>query len=264
MFVVPDRLHYDVHEGVGEPMLLVHGIMGGRGLWSANIDALREVCSPIVVELYGHGRSPSPGEVARYQPEAYVEEFERIRTELGVDRWWLTGQSLGAALTLRYCLDHPGRALGHVFTNSASGLGDATWVAELTARAEGDARRMERAGWGALHDLRINPARSHRIVESVRDALTADEPLLDPNGIANGIRSTAIGASVRDRIAENTVPSLLVVGTRERGFADCARFASTQMPHLRVEAFDVGHSPNAEVPDEFNRVVAEFVLRPVV
>ena len=30
MFAVRDRLHYDVHEGSGEPMLLVHGIMGGR------------------------------------------------------------------------------------------------------------------------------------------------------------------------------------------------------------------------------------------
>ena len=222
------------------------------------------MCSPIVVELYGHGRSPAPDELDRYRADAYVEEFERIRTELGVDRWWLTGQSLGAALTLRYCLDHPASVLGHVFTNSVSGFGDAVWVAELAARAEGDARRMEVGGWNALHDLQMNPARSHRIVGSVRDALTADEPLLDPKGIANGIRSTAVGAGVRDRIVENTVPSLLVVGTRERGFDDCARFASTHMPHLRVEAFDVGHSPNAEAPDEFNRVVAEFVRRPVV
>ena len=259
MFAVRDRLHYDIHEGSGEPMLLVHGIMGGRGLWSANIEALRTVCSPIVVELFGHGRSPAPDELHRYRANAYVEEFERIRTELGVDRWWLTGQSLGAALTLRYCLDHPARLLGHVFTNSASGLGDAAWVAGLVARAEGDARRMERAGPAALHDLKINPARSHRIVGSVRDALTADEALLDPNGIANGIRATAIGASVRDRIGENTVPSLLVVGTLERGFAESARFATAHMPHLQVEAFDVGHSPNAEAPDEFNRVVAEFV-----
>ena len=96
MFAVRDRLHYDVHEGSGEPMLLVHGIMGGRGLWSANIEALRKMCSPIVVELYGHGRSPAPDELDRYRADAYVEEFERIRTELGVDRWWLTGQSLGA------------------------------------------------------------------------------------------------------------------------------------------------------------------------
>ena len=52
MFAVRDRLHYDVHEGSGEPMLLVHGIMGGRGLRSANIEALRKMCSPIVVEFY--------------------------------------------------------------------------------------------------------------------------------------------------------------------------------------------------------------------
>ena len=261
MHAVTDRLHYDVHTGDGEPMLFVHGILGGRALWTENIEALRRVCTPVVVELFGHGRSPSPTDLVRYTPDAYVAEFEAIRTELDVDRWWMAGQSLGAALTLRYCFEHPDKVLGHVFTNSASGLADAAWAADLAARADGDARRMEQAGRAGLRDLKINPARSHRIVAGVRDALTADEALLDPNGIANGIRATATAAGVRERIRENTVPSVLVCGTRERGFEESRNHAEANMPKLRVEAFDAGHSPNAEMPDAFNRVVSAFVTQ---
>ena len=35
--------------------------------------------------------------------------------------------------------------------------------------------------------------------------------------------------------------------------------AAEHMTQLRVEPFPAGHSPNAEMPDEFNRVVAAFV-----
>ena len=252
-------LHFDVHDGDGEPMLLVHGILGGRGLWAANLADLRSVCSPVVVELFGHGRSPSPAELNRYHPDAYVAELERIRTDLDIDRWWVTGQSLGAAITLRYCLDHPARVRGHVFTNSASGLADDDWLSAMRATAERDAAAIEREGHAGLPGLRMNPARSRRIVAEVRDALVLDESLLDPVGIAHGVRATATSASVRHRISENTVPTMLVVGTAERGFAEASRHAGSVMPHLRVEAVPAGHSPNAELPVEFNRLVSDFV-----
>ena len=31
------------------------------------------------------------------------------------------------------------------------------------------------------------------------------------------------------------------------------------MPQLRVQTLECGHSPNAEMPDAFNRIVADFV-----
>ncbi len=76
-------LHVDVHDGDGPPVVLVHGIMAGRGLWAANLDALRRVATPVVVELYGHGRSGVPDDDTAFTPAAYVAELERIRERLG-------------------------------------------------------------------------------------------------------------------------------------------------------------------------------------
>ena len=148
---------------------------------------------------------------------------------------------------------------GHIFTNSVSGLADDEWMATMRTTAERDAAAIERNGRAGLHDLRMNPARSHRIAPDVRAALVRDEALLDPVGIANGVRVTATSASMRARVEANTVPSLLVVGTHERGFADSHRHVAAVMPHLRVEALPAGHSPNAELPGEFNRLVSHFV-----
>src|SRR5262245_41904079 len=96
--------HYDVHLGAGPHLLMVHGLLSSRAHWTPNLERLQQVCTPVVVELYGHGRSPAPAERAGYRPEAYVRAFEAIREQLGAERWLLLGQSLGAALTLRYAL----------------------------------------------------------------------------------------------------------------------------------------------------------------
>ena len=91
------HLHYEVHDGAGPYLLLVHGFLSSRAQWVLNLDALSDVARPVVVEMYGHGRSPSPDDPAIYAPKNYVAEFERIRGELGVERWLVCGQSLGPA-----------------------------------------------------------------------------------------------------------------------------------------------------------------------
>ncbi|WP_419922725.1 alpha/beta fold hydrolase [Candidatus Poriferisodalis sp.] len=62
-----EKLHTVVHDGNGPPGLIVHGALGSRSYWDDNIAALAEVCQPVVIELWGHGRSPSPADTNRYR-----------------------------------------------------------------------------------------------------------------------------------------------------------------------------------------------------
>jgi pimeloyl-ACP methyl ester carboxylesterase len=252
----PPALHVDIHRGDGPPVLLVHGVMGGRALWAANIEALRTVATPVVVELYGHGRSPTPVGAQWYTPQAYVAQFESIRNELGAERWTVIGQSLGAALTLRYALDHPDRIVAHVMTNSMSALsknlGD-------DGGLETAAQRIEERGLAGLIENRINPARSHRIVAPVREALAADQHLLDPAGIAAAVRHTVAGASQRARVAQNRVRTVIVAGSREVAFEEPCSYALAHMPLVEVVRLVAGHSPNAEIPEQFNVEVTRLL-----
>jgi pimeloyl-ACP methyl ester carboxylesterase len=256
-----EGLHVEVHDGAGPPILIVHGFLGGRALWLANVEALRAVASPVVVELYGHGRSPSPFDPRVYSPDAYVAAFEQIRSALGVERWYVFGQSLGAALTLRYVFDHPEAVIAHAFTNSASALADSKWRAETMKNVEPQSERIIEHGVGHLVQSRVNPARSHRVIAEVRHALAADEALLAPLGIARTLRYTVPPSSVRERVGENTRPALLVIGTKEKVFAEPSRYAEATMPNLTVARVDAGHSPNAETPDEFNKLITAFIAK---
>src|SRR5690606_15841085 len=112
----------EVHRGRGPYMLMVHGMLSSRHQWMRNIDDLATVVQPVVVELWGHGRSPSPKAEHWYGIEACVQQLEQVRARLNADRVFVCGQSFGATLTLRYAVRYPERVIGQVFTNSISAL----------------------------------------------------------------------------------------------------------------------------------------------
>lgn len=255
------RLHVDVHDGAGPFLLLVHGMYASRATWLPNLDALGGVCRPVVVELWGHGRSPAPVDADRHRPEAYVEEFERIRDEIGCDQWLVCGASLGAALTLRYALDHPELVIAQVFTNTNSALADDEWRARIGPFVEQDAARLLARGRDALRGHPLVPRTSSRLPEPARSALIADAELHDPAGLASMLRHTVPASPVRDRVHTTTVPSLLVVGEREAGFRDARRFAELTIPHLEVVPTPAGHAVNLEAADAFDAAVTTFVAR---
>jgi pimeloyl-ACP methyl ester carboxylesterase len=251
-------IHFDVHDGSGPYALFVHGILSSRAQWMLNVGPLGEVCRPVVVELHGHGRSPAPVESAPYTPAGYAEAFERIREALGADRWYVVGQSLGSAITLRYSLDHPGRVIAQVFTNSSSALADETWQERLRRAAPAMAARIEEGGREALEAMPIHPSNAKRMPDEVKRALVADAALLDPRGVARSLLHTST-SSVRTRVVENRVPALLVAGGREESFHGPAQFARANMPCLEVVDLDAGHAVNIQAADAFNAAVTRFL-----
>jgi pimeloyl-ACP methyl ester carboxylesterase len=255
------RLHREVHPGNGPFLLLVHGVLSGRSLWQPNLAALSRVSRPVIVELWGHGRSPSPDDPACYRPEAYVRAFEELRAELGVERWFLCGQSFGAALTLRYALDQPERVIAQVFTNSASALGDVGWVTRIRSAIPALADEIERDGSVAIERMPIHPRHGRRIPAEYREAVLADAARVAPRGLAHTMRYGVPESSVRARLGENRVPTLLVCGQREAAFQTQREAAERELPRLEVVGVDAGHAVNLEAAEAFDRAVTDFLGR---
>ncbi|HWE99330.1 MAG TPA: alpha/beta fold hydrolase [Caulobacteraceae bacterium] len=252
-------LHVDIHEGPPPALLLVHGLLSSRAQWRPNLSGLSEVCTPIVVELLGHGRSPSPADPAAYAVEAYVDAFEEVRAGLGLERWFVCGQSFGAGLTLRYALAHPDRVAGQVFTNSMSGLAPPGRddAAQRKARAEA----FRRGGRAALEAMPLYPRGSRRWPAEVSRGLVEDAALLSAEGVANAIAYTLDGLSMAEDLAGLTMPSLLVNGRREAAFQPLRDLAAARLPGLEIVDLDGGHSINLDCPEAFNAAVAEFIRR---
>jgi 2-succinyl-6-hydroxy-2,4-cyclohexadiene-1-carboxylate synthase len=255
-------LHFDVHGVQGPAILMVHGMLSSRSQWIPNVDAFTAAgYRPVVVELLGHGRSPSPDEPSRYEPAHYLREFEAIRESLGLERWYVIGQSLGAGLTLRYAVEHPGRVIAQVFTNSNSALAGGDFEARVRSGTQRTFAEVERRGRAVLEENRLNPAKSRSIPEHIRSAMAADFELHDPRGFAMTGLHTTVHSPVRDVIGRNTVPVLLVAGMREEHFRPAVEWARANIPLLEVCETGAGHAVNIQAADEFNSAVVEFFGR---
>jgi 2-succinyl-6-hydroxy-2,4-cyclohexadiene-1-carboxylate synthase len=255
------QLHYEVIHGTGPFLLLVHGFLSSRAQWIPNVEALSRVVRPVMVELLGHGRSPAPDFPAPYHPDAYVDAFESIRKRLGASDWFICGQSLGAALTLRYALCHPGSVRGQIFTNTVAALAQTENMADLRKFSEISAMEIRRQGPDHLKRLPMHPGNARHLREDVRNALIRDCAGADPVGIANTLNYTMPEVSVRDIIGANQVPSLLICGNREKRFKVFRDFARDHMPCLEIVDLNAGHAVNVGAADQFNAAATEFITQ---
>jgi len=255
-------LHFDVHGDDGPAVLLVHGMLSSRSQWLLNLPTLIEAgYRPVVAELLGHARSPSPEDPSAYAPSSYVAQFEAIREAVGIDRWYVIGQSLGAGLTLRYALTHPERVAAQVFTNSNSALAGGDFFARVGESTRKAAEEVAARGRAVLDENRLNPARSRTIPEAIRAALAEDFELHNPRGFALTGLHTTTHVPVRDEVHANRVPTLLVAGMREESFRPSVEWARTHIPLLEVCEANGGHAVNIQAAETFNAAVLDFFAR---
>ena len=255
------KLDWQAHGGQGPTLLLVHGFLSSPRQWLLNLPGLTRHCRPVTVALHGHGGAPAPDQPTDYTPAAYGEAFERIRCELGVERWFVLGYSLGAGLTLQYTFRYPQRVIAHLFTNSTSALADHERVAEWRSGAEESARRIIEGGHAAMERIAVHPVHARRLPAPVFEALREDAGHHVPLGIANTLRYTNPLVSVRDRLEANPRPVRLICGQRERRFQPLRDAAAASMPGLEIIDLDAGHGMNMEAPDAFNDAVTTFLGR---
>lgn len=94
----------------GEPVVVVHGGPGG-----GCSPAMRRFFDPtryriILFDQRGCGRSRPEGSVEANTTWHLVDDMERIRAALGIERWILFGGSWGSTLALAYAQTYPERA----------------------------------------------------------------------------------------------------------------------------------------------------------
>jgi len=253
------QFHHEIHGHSGPFLLLVHGLLSSRAQWRPNLVALTRHFRPVVVELFGHGRSPSPDDPDAYRPSTYVAGFEALRASLGAEQWLVCGQSLGAALTLRYVLAHPERIPAHVITNSNSAFATPAWAQAVKPGMEALQQRLLAEGRAAMESVPIHPKNARSLPPQAKADLVADCALHDPVGIGFTASVTVPNSPVREQARHNRVPTLMVHGTRERRFREHAAWAAANVPQLEVVPVAAGHAVNLEAATVFDETVAGWL-----
>src|SRR3954471_6390055 len=197
-------------------MLMIHGLLSGNAQWDPNRDALGRELRMIMVELPGHGRSAAPDAAEDYRAGRILAELERVRSDAGVDRWWVCGQSLGGAVALRYCLVHPDRVLGLILTNTRAAFGvDRPDDDRAASRAARDPR--PRSMPASTRDLPLHPINATRLPPDVKARLVDAADAVPLHAVGHfAFQLDAWSSS--DQLSRLRVPVLLVNGRWEKLF----------------------------------------------
>lgn len=248
-------------------MLLVHGLLGYSFSWRFTIPALAQYATVYAPDMPGTGMSDRPARMD-YDLHTCAARLLQFMDKTGVESCDLTGTSHGGAVAMmaaalapqrfrRLVLVAPvnpwsgrGKRLAPILSSPAiapaflvfapqAGILPELWLRRLY----GDTRRM-RPGTieGYLKPLR-RPGAYHYAMTILQtwnhdvDELTRALP----------------------RIAH--IPTLLVWGSVDKAvYPSSAVRLKEQFRDCRLVMIEgVGHLPYEEVPDEFNRVVAEFL-----
>jgi pimeloyl-ACP methyl ester carboxylesterase len=252
-------LHVEA-EGAGPVLVLGHGFGGSARNFRAQSRALAAVARVVRFDARGHARSAAPSESDAYTPATFVADLGRVLDGEGVARAVVGGLSMGAGIALRFALAHPERTRGLVLAAFPAGAGSPGGYAAVAGRFADriEADGLDAAGaefvWGPSSGLDAAGAKL------VRQGFLEHPPHAMAHVLRGVIAVQPDVVTLAPAVAALAVPTLVVVGARDRMSLAASRALAAALPSARlVEIPDAGHLVNLAQTAAFNAAVAEFL-----
>ncbi len=255
--------------GSGPALLLLHGLACDSSTWLDVIPTLSEHYTVIAPDLLGHGESDKPD--ADYSLGGYANGMRDLLTVLGIDKVTVVGHSFGGGVAMQFAYQFPDRT-ERVVLVSTGGLGkDVTPLirfltvpgssAALAAATFRPWRPLVAGGMRALSRTPLSATRDldevARIYESLADPATRRAVQRVTSHVLNW-KGQFVTMTDRSYLAR-LMPVLVVWGRDDMVIpSKHADFAPTQVSDVHV-LNDAGHFPHKDHPEEFCRLVMEFI-----
>jgi 3-oxoadipate enol-lactonase len=252
-------LYYDA-SGDGEPLIFVHAGIADRRMWEGQLGAFAERYRVIRYDMRGCGRSEAPTGA----PFSHHDDLRGLLDFLGIERAILVGCSIGARTVIDFALAHPERVrVLALVCPSVSGFESheeppAEWDELVAADEAGDLERVSEL------EVRIwvdGPYRSPDDVDPVLRDLVREMNLIALRNEPDMGEERPVEPPAVTRLAEIQAPTLVVAGDLDRPEVGTrAELLARSIPRAQKEVMSgTAHVPSMEKPDEFNRVVLEFL-----
>jgi pimeloyl-ACP methyl ester carboxylesterase len=279
------RVHH-TYGGHGSPVVFIHGL-GSSGYmeWRLNLEETASRHRVFAPDLPGYGRTDKPR--ARYTIPFFARFIQRYVDDRRLRSVTLVGASLGGRVALEVALERPSLVRKLVLINTLGlgrpkvrvtqmlyGLVSLPRVGEAAMRFARDALRwaspdMVRHVAGryagvstdltrAMDDEYLEDLREMYAAEGFHDAyLSTVRSLINPRALLGGHHD------VSKRLNELKIPVQLIWGADDPLFPVVhAERAQSLIGHSRLAVIEgAGHTPQSERPEEFNRVLHDFLDR---
>lgn len=243
------KVHYTVSGDAKSALVLIHGWTCDESFWAANVPELAKHYRVLTVDLPGHGKSEA---LPEYSMNALADAVSAAMKDAGIARAALVGHSMGGPVVLAFARRHRDQVsaivgVDAVFFDVATLERFKHYADSFNGPKAAEAReQMVQSSFTPAttpevreHIARVMLATSPPVAYLAMDAMASPEfwkedsidlPMVD---IIAGTSTFVTEASIRKRFPQGTV--LQIAGT--------------------------GHFLMMEKPEEFNRVVLEWLAQ---
>ena len=276
-----DRYKYSGKDGVGAPLLLIHGWAMHGGMWAGVAQRLAQNFSVMAVDLPGHGYSVNnernKGQGARVKEqnlacplslEPSTFSLDAIVDELSAQFDYplaICGWSLGGQIALRWAMRHPGQVTSLVTVGSTPSFVRRTgWVhalsAEILEEFANDLQHHYALTLKRFLALQVRGSEQEREWLTVlRDALfSRGEP--DLLALQGGL-NILLNCDLRGELQDIRQPALVMAGERDTLIPlRAAEYLASEIPNGKLVTINgAAHAPFLSHPGQFVEHMAAFL-----
>lgn len=254
------------HQIYGEPsspkLVFLHGLMGFGANWRRIVSSLEAKFNILTFDQRGHGRSMKPEH--GYAPEDYANDLLNILDELGWEKIHLVGHSMGGRNAMNFAFRFPRRVISLVIEDIGpeSDPSDVGRYEKLIGRVPTPFATKLQAKQFLLNDFGDAVLGNYFYSNLVEKQDGSVDWRFSKNAIFESVK---MGRN-QDRWHEFEairVPSLIVRGENSKDLSK-ETFQKMIEKNSHMESVEIpgsGHWVHFDKPDEFIRVIDEFLTK---
>ena len=251
-------LYYEV-AGEGHPLVLIHAGIADSRMWDDQWNLFAEQFRVIRYDIRGCGRSPMP-------PVEFSlrDDLLGLLQLLGVEKTYLIGVSMGGGIAIDFTLEHPEMVAALITV--CAGVGGRKPSDALIAKWGEVDEAIKSVGIPAANEIELQmwvdgPRRTPEQVDLTVRARIGEMNANNFAMMSEEARPLPLDPPALDRLGEIRVPTLVVVGPLDQpDTLESGKLLAALIPGAtRVEIEGTAHMPSMERPDEFNRIVLDFL-----
>jgi pimeloyl-ACP methyl ester carboxylesterase len=261
------RLYYE-EAGSGRALILVHEFAGDLRSFEPQLRHFGKRYRTVAFNARGFPPSDVPDEPASYSQARAADDILAVLEALGEPRAHVVGLSMGGFATLHFGLRHQERALSLC-------IGGCGYGAELDKReafraeAEIIADAIRTSGMQAFADrYTFGPTRVQFQNKDPRGFAEFKQMLSEHSAV--GSANTQLGVQKErpslyhlvEEMRRITVPTLVITGDEDWPCLIPGVLLKQTIPSAALAVMpNCGHAINIEEPDEYNRIVGDFLAQ---
>lgn len=248
-------------KGAGQALLFIHAGVADSRMWDDQFEVFAETHRGIRCDLRGFGRSIRPAGLF-----AHYEDIAALLKYLQVEQVTVIGASFGGYVALNFGLAYPDMVTALALAAPALGGYEFT-SAEVLEFFEAEEKALAQGDLAAATELNLKMwvdgfnRSAGEVSTQVRERVKEMQLNIFSQPEVEGTAEKELVPPAIERLDQIEAPTLVMVGDKDAAeFQAISRLLAENIRHAsHVVIPGAAHLPSMEKPDEFNRLVLDFL-----